>query len=390
MNRFIKLFIKDHQNTDDVQVRASYGKFASITGIILNILLFLGKGFAGIISGSLSIIADAMNNLSDASSSIISLFGFTLSGKPADKEHPFGHGRYEYISALLVSVLVMIIGIELFKTSIEKIISPDDIKFEAISVVIMILSMAVKLIMMLFYRSIGKKISSDALFAVANDSRNDIISTGAVLASLIISNIWGVKLDGIMAMAVAVFIIVSGYKLVKETIDPLLGIAPDKELVDMIEKEILSYEGVLGTHDLIIHDYGPGRCFAGVHIEMAAEEDVLKSHDIIDNIEYDFMNKHNMQLIVHYDPIITGDSAVNDLRHIISERIKSINENLTIHDLRIVPGITHTNVIFDCVVPRDVGISDNEIKDRISIIVKECDPKYMCVIKIDHSFTGEF
>ena len=387
-NWLIKTFIKNYENTNDRKTRMIYGKLSSWVGIICNILLFTGKFIAGSISGSVSITADAANNLSDASSSIISLFGFKLSSRPADEEHPFGHGRYEYLSGLMVAVLIMVIGIELFKSSLEKIIHPSQVEFSLLICIILAVSIIVKLWMALFNGKIGKIIHSQTLIATAADSRNDVISTSAVLAGSIISYFTSWNLDGIMGLAVALFILYSGFGLVKETLDPLLGKAPDPELADNIQKTILSYEGVLGTHDLIVHDYGPGRQFASVHVEMAAESDVMECHDIIDNIERDFRKNFNLHMIIHYDPVITDDPSVNDLRHWLSEQVKTIDPCLSIHDLRVIPGVTHTNVIFDCVVPHSLNISASEITAQIKDMVAEKYPGYLCVITIDASFAA--
>ncbi len=389
MNFILKRFIKDYENVENANVRSSYGKFASIVGIILNLILFIGKLVVGVLSSSLSISADAINNLSDASSSIISLFGFALASKPADKEHPFGHGRYEYISALVVAIMIIVIGVELFKSSIQKIINPTEINFSTISIIIMLASILVKFGMMLFYKNIGKRISSQALFAVAQDSRNDIISTAVVLTSVIISYRTGFMLDGYMALAVSIFILISGFGLVRETLNPILGKMPDEDFVKEINAELMKYPKVLDTHDLIIHDYGPGRLFAGVHVEMSAEEDVLECHDIIDNIENDFMTKFNLQLLIHYDPVVTDDKTTRELKSLVSEKIRDIDPRLTIHDLRTVPGPTHTNVLFDCVIPRKFTLSNRQVSERIEQIVKGINPTYNSVVKIEHSFTGE-
>lgn len=387
-NWLIRTFIKDYKNTEDRKIRMVYGKFSSWVGILCNILLFTGKFIAGSVSGSVSITADAVNNLSDASSSIISLFGFKLSSRPADEEHPFGHGRYEYLSALMVSVLIMVIGIELFKSSFDKILHPSDVEFHLLIAVILIASIGVKLWMAVFNKKIGKIIRSQTLIATAADSRNDVISTTAVLAASVISYFSSLNLDGIMGLAVAVFILYSGFGLIQDTLDPLLGKAPEPELVENIQKTILSYPGVLGTHDLIIHDYGPGRQFASVHVEMAAEENVLKCHDIIDNMEQDFKKDFNLHMIIHYDPVITNDPMVKDLRHWLSEEVRIIDPKLSIHDLRIVPGTTHTNVIFDCVVPHTLHKNVSDITKRISKLVTDKYPTYNCVITVDDSFAA--
>ena len=343
--QLIRIFIKDYENIKDEKVRTSYGKLAGWVGIFCNIILFVTKFFIGIISGSVSISADAINNLSDASSNIISLLGFKMGSKPADEDHPYGHARYEYLAGLFVALLIMVIGVELMKGSINKIRNPEPVEFSWILVGILLFSILVKTWMLFFNKHIGKTISSKTLIATAADSRNDVITTLAVLIASIVSHFTGLDLDGFMGIAVALFILYSGFGLVKDTLDPLLGRAPDPELVSYIQHKIMGYEGVLGTHDLMVHDYGPGRLFASVHVEMAAEEDVLKSHDIIDNIEKDFFENDNLHMVIHFDPIVTGDEVVGDIRKYLMEKVKQIDSRLSIHDLRMVPGVSHTNVI---------------------------------------------
>ena len=381
-----KLFIKDHTNVKDPQVRTAYGKLSGWVGIICNIILCVGKFIVGVISGSVSISADAANNLSDASSSIISLIGFKLSEKKADEDHPYGHARYEYISGFIVAVLVIYIGFELLRSSVGKLIEPSPVEFSWVSVGVLVASVAVKLWMMLFNTKIGKRIDSGALIATAADSRNDVISTTVVIVAALISHFTSVELDGIMGVLVAAFILYSGVGLVRDAMSPLLGKAPEPEFVEHIRRKIMSYDGVLGTHDLMVHDYGVGRQFASVHVEMAAEADVLKSHDVIDNIERDFLINDGLHLVVHYDPIVTADSAVGDLRREISDIVKSIDEKLSIHDLRIVPGETHTNVIFDCVVPHGVSLAQAELERKISAEVLARHDAYYCVITFDESY----
>lgn len=386
-NWLVRIFIKDYKNKDDAKVRNAYGKLAGIVGIICNIILFGLKITVGTLFGSVSITADAVNNLSDASSSLISLMGFKLSGKPADEDHPYGHGRYEYLSGLIVAVLIMVIGVELFKSSLEKVINPSVVDFSWISVGVLIFSILLKLWMALFNYSLGKKIKSGTLTATGADSRNDVIATAAVLAAALISHFSGVELDGWMGIFVSLFILYSGIGIVKETLDPLLGKAPDRELVESIRNKILAYPGVLGTHDLLVHDYGPGRQFASVHVEMAAEGDVIESHDVLDNIERDFL-KEGMHMIVHFDPIVTSDRKVSNLRKWLAEQIAGIDENLSIHDLRVVPGVTHTNVIFDCVVPFDFNMTEGQLKNKICELVNAKYPTYNCVITFDKSFAA--
>ncbi len=387
-NLLLRLFIKDYKNIENRKVRLQYGKFSSWFGIICNVILFITKFLAGTLSGSVSIAADAVNNLSDAASSIISLLGFKLSSKPADDEHPFGHGRYEYLAGLMVAVFIMVIGVELLQDSFEKLLHPTDVEFSAIIVAILIFSIILKIWMASFNNHIGHMIQSKTLIATATDSRNDVISTSAVLIAAIISHYTSWNLDGLMGIIVAIFILYSGFELIKETLDPLLGVAPDPALVISIQQTILSYEGVLGTHDLIVHDYGPGRQFASVHVEMAAEDDVLKCHDIIDNMEQDFLLNYNLHMIIHYDPVITDDPLVHDFRHWLSHRVEDVHPDLSIHDLRLVPGPTHTNVIFDCVIPPALHNKEAEITEQIKELVAETYPTYICVITIDESFAA--
>ena len=387
-NFLVRKFVKNYKNTADNNVRTAYGKFSGIVGIVCNAVLFIGKIIAGTLSGSVAITADAVNNLSDASSSVISLFGFKLASRPADEEHPYGHGRYEYLSGLMVAVLIMVIGVELFKNSVGKILHPERVEFSLLSAGVLVFSILLKLWMMFFNKKIGALINSKTLKATAMDSRNDVVTTSAVLVAAVISRFTGVELDGWMGVAVAAFIMYSGSGLVRDTIDPMLGRAPDEEQVDSIRKKILSYKGVLGTHDLMVHDYGPGRQFASVHVEMAAEDDVIENHDVIDNIERDFLKNDGLHMVVHFDPISTKDSLVNELRTWISEQIKHLDSRLTIHDLRIVKGTTHTNVIFDCVVPHDMEIGEKEIKKFAANIVAEKYPNYYTVVTIDRSYAA--
>ena len=384
----IRKFIKNYEDTENNAVRTQYGKFSSFVGILCNIMLFGGKFVAGLLSGSVSIMADAVNNLSDASSSIISLLGFKLAERPADAEHPYGHGRYEYLSGMLVAVIIILIGFELLKSSFDKVLHPEPVEFNLVSIGILAASILVKLWMMMFNRRIGNKISSSTLIATAADSRNDVISTSAVLVAGLISRFTNLELDGWMGLAVAIFILISGYGLIKDTMNPVLGSAPDESMVKAIRDKIMSYPNVLGTHDLIIHDYGPGRKFASVHVEMAAEGDVIENHDRIDNIEQDFLQNDGLHVVIHMDPIVTGDGQTNDLRIWISDEIKVIDPRLTIHDLRIVPGVTHTNVVFDCVRPIELDMTDGELKAAVGALVKSQYPNYNCVITVDRSYAA--
>ena len=382
----IRKFVPDHEKTTDTKVRTAYGKLSSVVSIVSNLLLFALKILAGILSASVAITADAFNNLSDASSGIITLLGFKMASKPADPEHPYGHARYEYLSGLLISVLILVIGVELFKSGVDKILHPQVTVFRWITAGILIASIAVKLWLCLFNRKIGILIDSGTLKAASADSRNDVLATAAVLAATVISHFTQVDLDGYMGVAVAAFILYSGVGMVKETISPLLGSAPDPETVQMIRDKIMSYPGVLGTHDLMLHDYGPGRQFASVHVEVAAERDMMESHDMVDNIERDFLAHTGIHMVVHMDPIVTADPVVAELRLFLTDTVTEIHPDLSIHDLRIVPGPTHTNVIFDCVVPHECSACPTDVCQRIRERVSAVYPDYFCVITVDESF----
>jgi len=384
----IRTFVRDYTNTDEAAVRTSYGKLAGVVAIAANCLLFIGKILAALVCGSVAIAADAVNNLSDASSGVISLLGFRMAAKPADEEHPWGHARYEYLSGLLISGLILLIGLEMLKSGVQKIFHPDPAAFSVLAAGILAASILVKLWLSVFNRRLGTLIGSPALIASAADSRNDVISTAAVLAAMLITHFTKVDLDGFMGAAVALFILYSGVGLVRETVSPLLGRAPDSAAVAAIRDRILAYPGVLGMHDLMIHDYGPGRQFASVHVEMAAETNILESHDVIDNIERDFLRRDGVHMIVHLDPIITADPHVNELRAFLTAEIQQIDPLLSIHDLRIVPGTTHTNVVFDCARPHGCKAAPELICRTLRERVRMQFPDHFCVITVDDSFTA--
>lgn len=380
----IKLFIKTDSGDDPRAVRSAYGKLAGKVGIVCNLLLCIGKFLAGIISGSLSVTADAVNNLSDASSSIISLIGFKLSEKSADKEHPYGHGRYEYLAGFIVAALILIIGAELLRDSVLRIISPSEVEFGIVPLTVLVVSILVKLWMMAFNLKMGRRINSDTLTATAADSRNDVISTAAVLAALIISHFCGVELDGIMGAAVATFILYSGIRLVRDALDPLLGKAPSAELVESIRTKILSYDGILGTHDLMIHDYGPGRQFASAHVEVPAEMPLSECHDIIDRIERDFLCD-GLNMLVHPDPLISGEGQLHaELNRIVKE----IDERITVHDIRTVRCPDEEKVVFDCVLPADCGLEEAELTEEITRFLRINRPNCRCIITFDNGYAS--
>ena len=384
----IRTFVPNADDTGSPAVRTRYGLVASMTCIVCNVLLCMGKGAVGLVSGSVSIVADAVNNLSDASSNVVSLLGFKLASRPADEDHPYGHGRYEYLAGLVVAVLVCAIGINLVGSSVEKIMSPEPTEFGPAVVIVLVGSMAVKLWMATFNRRLGRAISSETLEATAVDSRNDVIATAAVLASAVVSQLVGIDLDGWAGLAVGGFILWSGIQLVREAVSPLLGKVPDPAYVEHIRDKIMGYPGVLGTHDLMVHDYGPGRQFASAHVEMAAEGNPLDQHDLLDNIEQDFKDDEGLVMTLHFDPIVTNDPQVRDMRHWIDLAVKDIDERLSIHDLRCVPGPTHTNVIFDCVRPTDCALSASELRARVSELVQDHYPRAVCKITVDESYVS--
>lgn len=379
----LKTFIKNREDTEDPSVRTACGRLAGIVGIICNVILFAGKLIVGTLSGSVSISADAVNNLSDASSSVVTLIGFKLASKPADDEHPYGHSRIEYFSGLAVAVLILVIGVELVKSSVQKIIHPEPVEFSIAIVIVLLGSIAVKLWMAIFNGKVGKMISSGTLIAAAADSRNDVISTAAVLLACIVGRLSGLMIDGWVGLLVAIFILWSGIGIARDTISPLLGESPDEQLVHSIAYEIKAHEIVLGVHDLIVHDYGPSRRFASAHVEVDCREDVLLAHECIDDIEREVMQKLNVELVLHYDPIVTDDEELNEMKQRVLKEIGTIDERFAMHDFRMVRGETHTNLIFDLVIPREYEGRTAELHDIIENAVQLGDKKYYAVITFD-------
>ncbi len=380
----LRLFVKDYQQKDAPKVRSAVGRLSGITGIVCNALLFAGKLIAGILSGSVSIVADAMNNLSDAASAIVTLIGFKLAEKPADKHHPYGHARYEYLSGLAVAGMILIIGFELGKSSVEKIIHPEAVAFTLPTVLILLASVAVKLWLHVFNRRLGKHIDSGTLLAAAADSRNDVITTAAVLVAGVVEYFTQWRIDGYVGLAVAVFILYSGITMARETISPLLGEAASPELRQLIVQIMESDPRVLGYHDLMVHDYGPGQRFASLHVEMDQREDPLLCHEIIDNMERQCLEKHNVHLVIHYDPIVTDDAEQDALRSLLLQTLASIDENLTLHDFRMVRGKGHTNLIFDISLPLHWRGKEEIIEQGIEKALADLDQgKFYTVITYD-------
>lgn len=388
-----KLFIKDYQDTQNPKVRFRYGLVAGIFGIISNALLCVFKLIVGVVGNSITIIADAINNLSDAGSSVVTLVGFKLSATPPDNDHPFGHARYEYITSLLVSVTVLFIGILLLKSSIEKCIIPEEVSVSVYTYIVLGVAIAMKLVQMLIYLDFSKAINSGALKASAADSRNDVLATVAVLISTIVIDVAGdkispkVSVDGIMGIAVSVFIIVSSILLIKEAMSPILGEKPPKELVDKITAKILSYDGVIGVHDLVVHSYGENHCFVVAHVEVPADVDITKSHDVIDNIEHDFWNEMHVRITIHMDPVDTKNKQLAVLKLRAQNAIANLDENLSLHDFRLVSGQTHTNMLFDVVIPYGSKITLDDVKDALKKEFGNDPVKYFFVIDMDRKMS---
>ncbi len=384
-NFLIRLFIKEKPDHPDYRTKC--GNLAGMVGIFSNLLLFGLKLSVGILSASISIMADALNNLTDMGSSVVTMLGFRLASRPADPDHPYGHGRYEYISAFIVSGLIMLVGVELFKSSFDKVLHPSEQNFTLISIIILIISVLVKLWMYFFNRKVGKAIDSDAVIATAADSRNDALTTTAILISVGIMMLWNINIDAYMGLVIALFILWSGFSTAKDTLSPLLGEPLSQEEAEEIEREIMSFDGFLGIHDLIAHNYGPGRCFASVHVEVPYDTDIVKCHEQVDLCEKLVFERTGIQLTIHMDPVEVDNEKLNEAKAVIAEKIRELHPSLTVHDFRMTPkGDERTNLIFDVVVPADFGGRHSEIKAEIEKIAKQIDPTYCCVIEFDIDF----
>ncbi len=387
-NLLLRLFIKDYKNTQNNLVREKYGVLGGTVGIVLNLILAAAKLIIGTFSGSISITADAINNFSDAGSSIITLIGFKMSNKPADTTHPFGHGRIEYISGLIVAFIVLLFGFDLIKTSVERIINPTDITYSIWVIVVLVLSILGKIWLGLFNRKLGKAINSAAMTAVFTDCVSDCGATAVTIISMLLSHYAGLNVDGILGIVVAIIILIAGINIVKDTINPLLGQPPEKELVDAIEKLIMSYDKVVGIHDLIIHNYGSAKTFGSVHVEVPANENVLVIHEIMDDIEVAVKKEFGIEIVAHTDPIETDNEVVNQNKNELIKTIRDIDKNLSIHDFRLVSGPNHTNLIFDVVLPYESKMTEKEITDVIKSKVKETKPNFNCVITVDRNYSN--
>ena len=373
-NLLLRLFVKDHRNTADPRVRAAIGSLSGTVGICCNALLFLMKLIVGALTGSVSITADALNNLSDASGSILTLVGFRLADKPADEHHPYGHARAEYLSGLAVAVLILFIGFELVKSSVDKIFHPSPVTFSAPAAGVLVASIGVKLWMALFNRDLGKRIGSTTLAATSADSRNDCVATSAVLLAAIIEHTLDLRIDGYIGLGVAAFILYSGWNLAKDTISPLLGENAAPELQEKIVDYIQAQPKVLGYHDLMVHDYGPGQRFASLHVEMDAREDPLECHELIDDMERECLNSHNVHLVIHYDPVITDDPELRRLKEEVAALLRTRDRRLSLHDFRMVQGRRHMNLVFDVALPSDLRQQGAQIRQWLEDTLNETEP----------------
>lgn len=389
LTMLINFFIKDKENVKNAAVREKYGVLCGAYGVFLNILLFAGKFLAGFISGSIAMTADAFNNLSDAGSSIISLIGFKLSGKKPDPGHPFGHGRIEYLAGLLVSAIIVVMGYEITKESIEEIIHPTETTFSLLAVIILAASILVKFYMAFYSRRIGKKIDSQALLATSTDSMSDTLSTFVVLACTLVNFFFHIKLDGYCGALVGILIIIAGIKAAGETISPLLGSNPSEEFIKNVEEIVLSYDEIVGIHDLIVHDYGPGRLMITLHAEVPSNGDINELHDVIDQAEVKLQKELNCHATIHMDPVAVGDPFVDELKEKVKNLILSMPGMISFHDFRVVRGNTHTNLIFDVVASFSLKKSDEEITAEIGDEIKKIDPTYFAVISVDRDYTGK-
>ncbi|WP_418546991.1 cation diffusion facilitator family transporter [Hominenteromicrobium sp.] len=379
----LRIFVRDHKNTEDPAVRDKCGRVAGAVGIVTNFLLFLMKIIVGTAFHSVSVTADAVNNLTDSGSSVVTLIGFKMASKPADEKHPFGHARIEYLSGVIVSFIVIFLGLQLGMSSIEKILTPEENALTPVALVVLVISILAKLWQCLFYRKVGRMIKSESVEATSKDSRNDVIATSVVLLGAVITMLTGVNLDGYMGAAVALFIVFSGVQLTISTADPLLGQAPEGELVQTITEKMLSYPGIIGMHDLAVHNYGVGRCFASAHCEVDAKNDILVSHDLIDNIERDFSRNLGIHMVIHLDPVIVGDARTDALHCKVQSLVTALYPTVTIHDFRVIWGVTHSNIVFDAAVPFAVKDSDAVITQKLEAEIQKLDPDYRTVVTID-------
>lgn len=382
----INLFIKNKENVKDVEVRGKYGMVSSITGIVVNILLSIFKLIIGIVSNSMSIISDALNNITDAGSSVVTMIGFKISQKEVDEDHPWGHGRMEYITAFIVDILIILVGFELFQTSIEKIINPVLPNVNNITIILLVVAILVKLWLFIFYKKIANIIDSSAIKANAYDSISDSVSTILVLVSIVFARFAGMSIDGYASILVSIFILFTGFKALKETVDILLGGKPDEEFINSIMEFVKDYPMISGIHDIMVHDYGPGRQIVSFHAEVPADCDICKAHDIIDGLEHDLYRKFKCITTIHMDPIVVDNKEINEMRKLVQEIVKEIDEEYSIHDFRLTDGGSRVNLIFDLVIPREEKIDRTILIEKVKSKIHEVNSKYYAVINVEHSF----
>ncbi len=388
MTKFlVRTFIKNHENVNDIRVREKYGTLSSVVGIICNILLFLLKYIMGTLSNSIAVVSDAFNNLSDSASCIVTLLGYKMAAKPADKDHPFGHGRMEYLTSLIIAAVILVMGIEFFKNSVTKIFTPEEVEFRVIVLISLILSIAVKLWMSCFNTVLGKKINSSVMLATAKDSRSDVVATAATVIALICSLFTDLPIDGIMGVIVSAFILKAGVEIIKDTVDELLGKPADAEITAQIRDIICCDERIIGVHDMIIHSYGPGNMIGSCHAEVRSDEDFVAAHDLIDQVEHEIHKQLKIAMTIHMDPIEVDNEQINACRKLVGEIIGSIDERLKFHDFRIVTGDTHINLIFDLVVPYEIKQENDELKRKIDEALVGKENRYYTVITFDREYT---
>ncbi len=385
-NFLVKTFVKDYEKTDNLKVRERYGTLSSVVGIVCNIILFVAKFAMGTLAGSIAIISDGFNNLSDCASCVVTLFGYKMATKPADKDHPFGHGRVEYLTSLVIAIVIIMVGFELFTGSIDKVLHPTKVTFSYVVLATLIISIVVKVWMGLFNRKLGKKINSSVMLATSKDSMNDVVATSATVVALVASMWTDAPIDGIMGIVVSLFILLSGFDIVKETVDELLGQPADEELVTKLSEMVEENPYALGMHDLIIHSYGPGNLIGSVHIEVDGKGNIMEIHDVIDELERDIYEELGVRMTIHMDPVEMDNELLNECKNMMIGIVKNINKDLSLHDFRMVTGPSHTNLIFDLVVPHDCKLNEKDIKTAINDSLKDKEVKYYTVITFEREF----
>ncbi len=385
-NFLVKTFVKDYEKTDNLKVRERYGTLSSVVGIVCNIILFVAKFVMGTLAGSIAIISDGFNNLSDCASCVVTLFGYKMAAKPADKDHPFGHGRVEYLTSLVIAIVIIMVGFELFTGSIDKVLHPGEVTFSYVVLTTLIISIGVKVWMGLFNRKLGKRINSSVMLATSKDSMNDVVATSATVVALVASIWTDAPIDGVMGIVVSLFILLSGFDIIKETVDELLGQPADEELVEKLSEMVEENPYALGMHDLIIHSYGPGNLIGSVHIEVDGKGNIMEIHDVIDELERDIYEELGIRMTIHMDPVEMDNELLNECKTMMVGIVKNIDKKLSLHDFRMVTGPSHTNLIFDLVVPHDCKLNEKDIKIAINDSLKDKETRYYTVITFEREF----